>query len=187
VAALAIGVLAASRLVSAPRPIDVQHSTVTIFVYKAGLFSGFADNHVIHAPIASGTISDTPSPHITLQIQAGDLVVADPSLDEKKRAEVRARMLGPDVLDAAAFPIIAFESTAIEPVGENRWNVSGRVTIRGVTRAIRFPAVREAGHYRAATTLNQRDFGIQPIRIAGGTVRVKDEIRLEFDIAADGS
>jgi hypothetical protein len=61
------------------------------------------------------------------------------------------------------------------------------VTIRGVTRDVRFPAVRETGRYRASTILKQRDFGIQPIRVAGGTVRVKDEIRLEFDIAAADS
>jgi hypothetical protein len=47
--------------------------------------------------------------------------------------------------------------------------------------------VRETGRYRASTILKQRDFGIQPIRVAGGTVRVKDEIRLEFDIAAADS
>ncbi|HEY1305060.1 MAG TPA: YceI family protein [Vicinamibacterales bacterium] len=172
---------------AAPRPIDVRHSTVTIFVSKSGLFSALADDHVIRAPIASGTISDTPPLEIALRIQAGDLAVVDPNLDEKKKADVRTRMLGPEVLDAAEFPTIVFESTAIEPAGDNRWTVSGRVTIRGVTRDVRFPAVRETGRYRASTILKQRDFGIQPIRVAGGTVRVKDEIRLEFDIAAADS
>ena len=30
--------------------------------------------------------------------------------------------------------------------------------------------------------LRQTEFGIKPPKIAGGTVRVKDEIRLDFDI-----
>jgi hypothetical protein len=186
-AALVIGILAMAHVHAAPRPIDVRRSTVTIFVSKSGLFSALADDHVIRAPIAGGTISDTPPLAIALRIQAGDLAVVDPNLDEKKKADVRSRMLGPDVLDAAEFPTIVFESTAIEPAGDNRWTVSGRVTIRGVTRDVRFPAVRETGRYRASTILKQRDFGIQPIRVAGGTVRVKDEIRLEFDIAAADS
>jgi len=32
--------------------------------------------------------------------------------------------------------------------------------------------------------LKQRDFGIAPISIAGGTVKVKDEVLIEFEIAA---
>jgi hypothetical protein len=35
-----------------------------------------------------------------------------------------------------------------------------------------------------ALTLRQSDFGITPVKIAGGAVRVKDEIRIEFDIQA---
>ncbi len=30
-----------------------------------------------------------------------------------------------------------------------------------------------------------RDFGIKPISIAGGTVKVKDELKIEFDIRAN--
>ncbi len=32
--------------------------------------------------------------------------------------------------------------------------------------------------------MKQRDFGIMPISIAGGTVKVKDEIKIEFDVVA---
>src|SRR5262245_5564247 len=98
-------------------PIDVQHSKLTVFVYKAGLFSALADNHVINAPIASGTIATTPSPAIELVVNATDLVPLDPGLDQSKRAEVRTRMLGSDVLDTTKFPTIKFVSTAIEPAG----------------------------------------------------------------------
>jgi hypothetical protein len=31
-------------------------------------------------------------------------------------------------------------------------------------------------------TLKQRDFGITPISIAGGTVKVKNELKIDFDI-----
>jgi polyisoprenoid-binding protein YceI len=179
-------VLAASAL--SPRqadagPIDVQHSKLTVFVYKSGMFSAFADNHVISAPIARGTITTAPSRAVEIVVNAADLVPLDPGLDPSKRAEVRTRMLGADVLDTAKFPTIQFESTAIEPAGSDRWNVSGRLTIHGVTRAISFPVVKSEGRYRGETRLLQRDFGITPIRIAGGTVSVKDEIKIEFEIA----
>ena len=164
-------------------PIDVRNSKLTVFVYKSGLFSAFADNHVINAPIASGTITTTPTPGIELVVNAADLVPLDPDLDPAKREEVRTRMLGAEVLDTARFSTITFRSTAIEPAGSNRWNVSGQLTIHGVTKAVTFPVVRADRVYRGETRIRQRDFGINPIRIAGGTVSVKDELKVEFEIA----
>jgi hypothetical protein len=38
------------------------------------------------------------------------------------------------------------------------------------------------GHYRGSAALQQREFGITPVRFAGGTVKVKDEVKIEFDI-----
>jgi polyisoprenoid-binding protein YceI len=163
-------------------PVDVQHSKLTVFVYKSGMFSAFADNHVISAPIASGTIATTPSAAIELVVNTTDLVPLDPDLDQAKRGEVRTRMLGADVLDTARFPTIKFASTAIESTGAGRWNVSGSLTIHGVTRVVTFPVALSDGRYRGETRLRQTDFGIKPIRIAGGTVSVKDELKIEFDI-----
>jgi hypothetical protein len=183
VLAAVVGASALSPVEADAGPIDVQHSKVTVFVYKAGLFSAFADNHVINAPITSGTIATAPSPAIELVVNAGDLVPLDPDLDPGKRGEVRTRMLGAEVLDTARFPTIQFASTAIEPVGPNRWNVSGRLTVHGVTRAVTFPVALSDGRYRGETRIRQTDFGIKPIRIAGGTVSVKDELKIEFEIA----
>ena len=42
------------------RPIDTAQSKLTVYVYKSGLFSAFADDHVIDAPIAAGTLSGSP-------------------------------------------------------------------------------------------------------------------------------
>ncbi len=40
----------------------------------------------------------------------------------------------------------------------------------------------DGGHYRGSASLKQSDFGINPIRIAGETVKVKDEVEIELDI-----
>lgn len=37
--------------------------------------------------------------------------------------------------------------------------------------------------YRGSATLEQTDFGITPVTVAGGTVKVKNEVRVESDIA----
>jgi hypothetical protein len=39
------------------------------------------------------------------------------------------------------------------------------------------------GHYKGSVRIKQSEFGIAPISIIGGTVKVKDEILIEFDIA----
>ncbi len=164
------------------QPIDTVHSTLTVHVYKSGLFSAFADNHIISAPIASGAMSDDAPLAIELAVRSADLRVLDPELAAEKRAEVQTRMLGPDVLDVAKFPAIAFASTTVEPSGTDRWQVTGRLSIHGQTRTITFAVARVNGRYRGDVAIKQRDFGIEPIRVAGGTVKVKDELKVEFDI-----
>jgi hypothetical protein len=39
-------------------------------------------------------------------------------------------------------------------------------------------------HYRGSATLKQTDFGIKPISIGGGMVKVKDEVKIDFDFAS---
>lgn len=186
---LAIGAILGFTAIAAPQTsppsIDVQRSKLTVYVYKSGMFSAFGDNHVISAPIARGTIATAPSPAVEITVRAADLVPLDPNLDPSKRAEVRTRMLGVDVLDTAKFPTIEFKSTAVVAAGTDRWTVSGHLTIHGVTRNLSFAVTKSGGLYRGETRILQRDFGITPIRIAGGTVSVKDEIRIEFEVAEE--
>jgi polyisoprenoid-binding protein YceI len=68
------------------------------------------------------------------------------------------------------------------PAGEGRWNITGRLTIHGQTRTIAFPVALVNGRYRGEVAIRQRDFGIEPIRIAGGAVKVKDELKIQFEI-----
>jgi len=167
---------------AAQRPVDVKRSTVTIFVSKSGLFSALADNHTIRAPLAGGSISAEPPLAVEATIKTAELSVLDPDLSASKRAEVQSRMLGPEVLDAKTYPQITFASTAIEPAGTDQWRVSGRLTIHGHTQTVMVPVTLEKGSYRGRVRIKQRDYGITPISIAGGTVKVKDELSIEFEI-----
>jgi len=40
------------------------------------------------------------------------------------------------------------------------------------------------GRYRGTAELKQKDFGITPITVGGGAVKVKNELRIEFDIVS---
>jgi len=177
-------ILNAAASAQAPRrPIDTARSTLTVFVYKSGLFSAFGDDHVITAPVARGWLADPPSAAVEVAVRAADLKVTDPKLAADRRAEVQAKMLSADVLDVEKFPDITFASTSIEAAGADRWNVAGRLTLHGRSRDIKFAVTRAGNIYRGEALIRQQDFGIEPVRVAGGTVKVKDEVKVAFEIA----
>jgi len=187
VAAGAAAYGASLAIAADPVPIDVARSQLTISVSKSGFFSAFADNHTVRAPIASGSLSTSPPLSVALTVRARDLEVLDPDLAADKRREVQTRMLGREVLDVDTFPEIAFRSTTVEPSGADRWKVEGELALHGQTRKVSFEAALARGAYRGSARIRQRDFGITPISIAGGTVKVKDELLVEFAIVARGS
>lgn len=169
----------ASAAQAATHSIDTAQSHLTVFVYKSGFFAFAADNHTINAPIASGQLDD-PLTSVSFVVQAAQLTVLDPG--SSNRAQVQARMVGPDVLDPAHYGTIEFKSTSITGSSAAGWDVSGDLTLHGQTKPIKVHVTQTSGHFKGATTLKQTDYGMKPITIAGGTVKVKDEVRIEFDI-----
>ena len=165
------------------RPMDVNHSVLKIRVFKSGFFSAFAHNHEIEAPLTQGVANLSASPSVELRVDARRLRVLDPELSADKRAEVQRTMDGPAVLDSNRFPEIVFQSTSVEKIGADHWTVRGNLTLHGQTRPVMVDVALRDGRYEGSATLKQRDFGITPVSIAGGTVKVKDEVKVEFGIA----
>ena len=91
-------------------------------------------------------------------------------------------MRGPEVLDAAEHPEIVFRSTAADSNGTDSWRLHGELTLHGQTHAVDVEVHAAGSHYQGTALLRLTDFGIKPVKVAGGAVRVKDEIRVEFDI-----
>lgn len=165
------------------RAIDAAHSVMKIHVYKAGLFSALGHEHEIAAPIAQGDVENSGNPTVELRIEASKLQVLDPDLSTEKRAEVQSTMEGQQVLDSSHFPEIRFHSTQVEERGAGHWTVRGELTLHGRTRAIEMNVIEQDGRYRGSAILKQRDFGITPVSVAGGAVKVKDAVKVEFDVA----
>lgn len=166
---------------SQTRSIDSATSRVTVHAFKSGLFSGFADNHEVEAPISEGTINENAA-HVKFMIDSRRMKVLDPQLSPDKRRQVQERMLGPEVLDSIRFPQIEFESTKVEQTSPGSMLVKGQLALRGVVRPISVVVTNDNGHYSGTCSLKQRDFGIAPISIAGGTVKVKNELKIDFEI-----
>ena len=166
------------------REVDVARSKMTVHVYKSGFLSTFAHNHEIDSPIQSGELNGSDRDvSITLRVDARNLRVLDSEESEGTRAKTQATMLGAQVLDADRFPEIRFQSTAIEPRGPDHWIVRGKLTLHGRERPITFEVALKDDRYRGTAALKQTEFGMTPVTIAGGTVKVKDEVKVEFEIA----
>lgn len=113
------------------------------------------------------------------QLTSGSFTIDMRSLD--------ASMRGADWLDVARHPTATFRSTGATRVGTSRWQVSGDLTMRGITKPITFDTdVRweEVGHMIAVSTitLDRRQW-----EIGGGAIAeaaVDHDIRLSVSLDA---
>lgn len=167
--------------------IDLARSTITIHVGKTGLFSAAAHEHWVNAPIASGSIQESGKPGVEFKVESAKMTVkADPKVDAKTQATIQKDMEDM-TLETKKYPEISFQSTSVETTGLGQWKVEGNLSLHGVTKAVSLVVKRDAEAYRGHTTLKQTDFGIKPISIGGGMIKVKNEIEIDFRIYASGN
>jgi polyisoprenoid-binding protein YceI len=168
---------------AAEKPIDVEHSTLRIHVGKSGLFSAAGHEHWVTAPIAEGALEDGEPPYIWFRINATKLTVeVDKDLSSAQLADVQNTMQT-HVLDSQNYPEITFRSNSIEKTGAASWSVKGDLKLHGQTHAVKVAVRKQADIYVGSCQLKQTDFGIRPVTVAGGMVKVKDELQVEFSIA----
>jgi polyisoprenoid-binding protein YceI len=165
------------------RAIDGAHSSLKVRVSKTGFFSAFAHNHEIEAPIESGEVTESGSPSVELRVDARKMRVLDPEASADTRSQIQKTMLGPQVLDTERFPEIHFRSTEVEAKGTDHWVVHGALDLHGQSHPVTIDVTLKDGLYRGSAALKQSGFGMKPVSVAGGTVKVKDEVRVEFEIA----
>jgi polyisoprenoid-binding protein YceI len=180
---LAIGIwVGPNNLYAQRQAIDVNRSSLTIRVFKSGMFSAFAHDHEIQAPIDEGRIDASANPSVQLRLDSRKMRVLDQDISADNRAEIQHTMQGAAVLDVDHFPEISYRSTAINRTGDAHWEVHGNLSLHGKNEPVVVVVSFEGGHYRGSASFKQSNFGINPIRIAGGTVKVKDEVKIDFDI-----
>lgn len=91
-------------------------------------------------------------------------------------------------LDVEHYPEITFKSTKIEPAGQDRYQVTGDLTIKGNTRPITLNAVKYGefndammGHrigYAAEGQINRKDFGLTFEMMLDGRFVVSNEVKI---------
>ena len=169
-------------------------SKLEIHVYKEGMFKAFGHDHLIAATEISGEaqldaqkIEDST---VRLQIATKSFTVVDPGESEKDRRDVQATMEGEKVLDVAKFPEITFTSSGISGAKKNAegWEltISGKLKLHGVEKTVSFPlrVQTESAQLRGEGEISilQTDYGITPVKVGGGAVKVKDKLKIAFTI-----
>jgi polyisoprenoid-binding protein YceI len=177
--------------------IDPGESRVTILVGKAGVLSFAGHAHEVVAPAVRGRVTFDPMdwPHATVSLEVDATAMRLKAKDEAASdvPTVEKTMLGAQVLDVEHFPTITFRSrrvsVAIGAAGQAAVTIDGDMALHGKTRpmTVRASASVDASGRVTATgafTLKQTDFGMIPVTAAGGTIRVKDDLDVQFVLKA---
>jgi polyisoprenoid-binding protein YceI len=177
--------------------IEPGESHVTILVGKAGMLSFAGHIHEVVAPAVRGRVTFDPTdwPHasVSLEFDAAALRVTGKGEAASNVPKVERTMLGEQVLDVRRFPTIAFQSrrvsVAFSAAGVAALTIDGDMTLHGKTRPLTVRAnatVDTSGRVTAtgSFTLKQTDFDMVPVTAAGGAIRVKDELDIQFVLKA---
>lgn len=179
---------------SARYRIDAAQSRFIVRAFAAGLLSAFAHDHTISIREFDGDIDFTyvtvEPASLQMTIKAGSLSVTD-KISEKDRQNIETTMRD-EVLEVSKYPEITFKSSGVSAskTGEGQYQarITGEITLHGVSQPLTIPAQLEFGdrvlRAKGAFTLKQSSFGIKPVSVAGGTIKVKDELKFTFEIVA---
>ena len=175
--------------------IDASRSRFTVHGSADGLFSMFGHDPVIaicgfggDARVIPGTLE---AGSLLMLVQADSLAVVN-KVSDKDRLEME-RAMREEVLEVARYPEVVFMSTNVSShrtaEGQYRARITGSLSLHGVTReevldaqvTVNGSSLRAQGEF----PLRQTDYNIKPFAAAAGTLKLKDELKLSFDIVAE--
>ena len=125
--------------------------------------------------------------HAEVTIKAASIDTRNAQRDEHLRSN--------DFLAMQEYPEITFTSTGARQVDDTTFELTGDLTIRGVTKSVTIPFSFEGaakdpfGNLRAgfegSVAINRKDWGVAwNAALEGGGVLVSDRVTLEFEISA---
>lgn len=181
---------------SAVYVIDARRSRFTVQTFAAGILSAMGHNPTIGIRTFSGEAEfnpDTPEANgFRLTIQSSSLSVQD-DISDKDRREIE-RVMKADVLEVEKYPEIRYQTTS--PIAINKIDSSlfsatlnGSLTFRGVSRVelipVRIMSMGEMLRASGEFTLRQSNYQIKPVSVAGGALKLKDELKFSFEMVAN--
>lgn len=170
--------------------IEAGMSRFTVRGFAGGLLSGLGHNPVVAIQDFAGDAHWDPGEpqkaSLHMKVRAASLTVTN-DISDKDRCEMERAMLD-EILEADRFPEIVFESAGVSANSSGRAEIDGNLTLHGVTRRERVTAqfsvtgdmLRAFGDF----TIRQGEYRIKLASVAGGALKLKDELKFNFDIVA---
>ena len=178
--------------------------TSSLFAQKAGWnldkahsSIGFSIKHMVISEVTGNfkdfdiSFSSTKSDFTDAAVDATINVASINTDNDKRDAHLRTD----DFFNAEKFPLIAFRSTSFEKIGENKYKITGDLTIRDVTKKVTFDATFNGSikapwgaqiySWKATLAINRFDYGLKWNKaietgglIAGDTVNITLNLEL---------
>ena len=171
-------------------------SKFTVQAFAQGLLSAFGHDPVINIQEFDGHVEFVPdtfaNASLRITVNPNSLAVSD-EVKEKDRLEIQETMRR-EVLETSKHTEIVFTSNNIAvnrlAAGRCRVRIIGDLTLHGATQkslwisaeaTLSEESLRAQGNF----SLKQTDFGIKPYSAAGGTIKLKNELKFLFDMVGE--
>lgn len=168
-----------------------------VYTFKEGFLSAVAHDLLIemtdfriNVNVPAGGFG---SAIVEAEIQANSLKVIcamkdgqrqNDTLKEKDKTDIEEAAFK-DVLHPARYPTINFRSTGVQEK-EGAYYVKGDLTLHGVIRPIGFAVQTTTGKdLKGKIPLSQKEHGIKPYKALLGTLKVKNEVAVAFDLSLE--
>lgn len=162
--------------------LDPYHTQVEFSAKHLGMMT--VRGHFAEVAATADIDPDHPEASwVEVTIQAGSIKTNHPTRDDDLRSS--------NFLETDKYPIMSFKSTRVESAGEDRYIVTGDLTIKGNTRSVALQVARlgefndpAMGHrigYSGNTKINRKDFGLNFNPVLDGRFVVSDEINIMLE------
>lgn len=175
--------------------IDAGRGSFTVQAFAEGMLSFMGHNPTFAVRRYGGEIQfangDTQVESMLIVAQSESLALLD-NVSDKDRAEIGETMRE-TILETDKFSEIYFVSkdVSIKEISNGTYSViaNGVISLHGETHPKTIEAVAEINNGNVKATgeflLKQSDFNIEQVKALGGNLKVKDEVKISFEIAAN--
>ena len=166
--------------------LDVAHTRIGFSARHAmvtkvrGAFNDFEGQIVV-----DGDNPSASSAQITIKTESID------TRNEQRNGHIR----NGDFLEVDKYPEIRFVSTAVEQLNDERFRLTGDLTIKETTKPISIDFTFEGAvvdpfgasrvGFEGSVTINRKDWGVNwNVALEAGGVLVSEKVNLEFEVSA---
>ena len=174
--------------------VDTNASLFTVQAFASGIVAVVAHSPKFAIRNFTGEMDFSPdsmqNASVKLMINVGSLEIMD-EVRQTERREIE-RVMFDEMLEKNRFPQVEFSSTHVNAIktatSTYKMNVMGDLSLHGITRGMRLESQVMVGEdtlkAHGSFSIRQSDYGLKIASVAGGTLKLKDELKCAYFIVA---